>query len=79
MCILPCKLLFMLSFDIQLMTSSKGALFLLSKWYKKDELGFRTAILSCGGLISNAFGTLIASAILDGMDGKPGHAAWRWY
>ncbi|KAH9849971.1 MFS general substrate transporter [Lenzites betulinus] len=55
-----------------------GALFLLSKWYKRNELGMRTAILSCGSLISNAFGSLIASGILDGMEGKLGHAAWRW-
>ncbi|EAU84746.2 sugar transporter [Coprinopsis cinerea okayama7 len=55
-----------------------GALFLLSKWYKRDELGLRTAILYCGNIISNAFGTLMASGILSGMEGKLGHAAWRW-
>ncbi|KAG1833085.1 MFS general substrate transporter [Suillus variegatus] len=55
-----------------------GALFLLSKWYKRRELGQRTAILSCGIMISNAFGSLLASAILDGMDGIMGFAAWRW-
>ncbi|OAX41332.1 MFS general substrate transporter [Rhizopogon vinicolor AM-OR11-026] len=55
-----------------------GALFLLSKWYKRRELGQRTAILSCGIMISNAFGTLLASAILDGMEGVMGQAAWRW-
>ena len=55
-----------------------GALFLLSKWYTRKELGLRTALLSCGSLISNAFGSLIASGILDGMEGKLGHAAWRW-
>lgn len=55
-----------------------GALFLLSKWYKRRELGQRTAILSCGIMISNAFGSLLASAILDNMDGVMGLAAWRW-
>ena len=54
-----------------------GALFLLSKWYKRSELGQRTALLACGLLISNAFGSLIASSILSGMQGKLGHAAWR--
>ena len=54
-----------------------GALFLLSKWYTRSELGVRTAVLSCGLLISDAFGSLIASGILDGMQGKLGHAAWR--
>ncbi|QRV72254.1 major facilitator superfamily transporter [Ceratobasidium sp. AG-Ba] len=42
-----------------------GALFLLSKWYKRDELGLRTAILYCGNLSSNAFGGLLAAGILD--------------
>ncbi|KAI0053653.1 MFS general substrate transporter [Auriscalpium vulgare] len=55
-----------------------GSLFLLSKWYKRSELGLRTALLSCGNLISNAFGSLMASGILSGMQGKLGHAAWRW-
>ncbi|CAE6517932.1 unnamed protein product [Rhizoctonia solani] len=55
-----------------------GALFLLSKWYKRNELGLRTAILYCGNLSSNAFGGLLAAGILDGMQSKLGHAAWRW-
>ncbi|KAJ7179945.1 major facilitator superfamily domain-containing protein [Mycena crocata] len=55
-----------------------GALFLLSKWYKRDEIGLRTAILYCGNIISNAFGALMASGILAGMEGKLGHSAWRW-
>ncbi|KIY51609.1 MFS general substrate transporter [Fistulina hepatica ATCC 64428] len=55
-----------------------GALFLLSKWYKRDELGFRTAILYCGNIISNAFGNLMASGILSDMQGTLGHSAWRW-
>ncbi|KAF9006425.1 MFS general substrate transporter [Cyathus striatus] len=55
-----------------------GALFLISKWYKRSELSQRTAFLSVGSLISNAFGSLIASGILDLMEGKFGYAAWRW-
>ncbi|KAH9948350.1 MFS general substrate transporter [Amylocystis lapponica] len=55
-----------------------GALFLISKWYKRSELGKRTAILYGGNIISNAFGSLIASGILDGMQGALGHEAWRW-
>ncbi|KAG6919394.1 hypothetical protein DXG01_006277 [Tephrocybe rancida] len=55
-----------------------GALFLISKWYKSNELSKRTALLYCGNLISNAFGSLIASGILDTMDGVLGFTAWRW-
>ena len=53
-------------------------MFILSKWYKRNELGLRIAILSCGGMLSNAFGSLIASGILSDMEGVLGHAAWRW-
>ncbi|KAJ8583463.1 MFS general substrate transporter [Rhizopogon salebrosus TDB-379] len=55
-----------------------GALFILSKWYKRREVGKRTAILFGGLMMSNAFGSLLASAILDAMDGIMGRAAWRW-
>ncbi|KAF8507454.1 MFS general substrate transporter [Hysterangium stoloniferum] len=55
-----------------------GALFLLSKWYTRKELGLRTAILYCGNITSNAFGGLLAAGILSNMDGKLGQAGWRW-
>ncbi|KAJ7740223.1 MFS general substrate transporter [Mycena maculata] len=55
-----------------------GAIYLLSRWYTKKELAFRSAILYTGLLISNAFGALIAAGILANMDGKLGIRAWRW-
>ncbi|KAJ9124552.1 hypothetical protein QFC24_003344 [Naganishia onofrii] len=55
-----------------------GALFLLSKWYTKHEIALRYALLFCGNLLSNAFGSLIAAGILGNMEGVLGHAAWRW-
>ncbi|KAG1770228.1 MFS general substrate transporter [Suillus occidentalis] len=55
-----------------------GAIFLLSRWYKRNELGLRTALFYCGSSVSNAFGALIASGILGGLDGKLGFTAWRW-
>ncbi|EFI27695.1 tartrate transporter [Coprinopsis cinerea okayama7 len=55
-----------------------GALFMISRWYKRSELSQRMALLSCGSLISNAFGALIASGILELMDGVMGLNAWRW-
>lgn len=57
---------------------SPGSFFLLSKWYTKKELSFRIAIFYCGNLISNAFGSLLASGILANMEGVLGHRAWRW-
>ncbi|KAF7798399.1 hypothetical protein EIP86_009620 [Pleurotus ostreatoroseus] len=55
-----------------------AALFLLSRWYPRAELGSRTAILYTGNIVSNAFGALLASGILNSMQGKLGCAAWRW-
>lgn len=55
-----------------------GAVFFISKWYKRTEIGFRLSILYCGNIISNAFGALIASGVLANMNNDLGKAAWRW-
>ncbi|KAG9086650.1 hypothetical protein FRC06_002995 [Ceratobasidium sp. 370] len=55
-----------------------GAIYVLSRWYTRKELAFRSALLYFGLLISNAFGSLMAAGILSGMQGKRGIAAWRW-
>ncbi|KAF7348198.1 Tartrate transporter [Mycena sanguinolenta] len=55
-----------------------GAIYLLSRWYTKKELAFRSAILYTGLLLSNAFGALIAAGILANMEGVLGIRAWRW-
>ena len=39
-----------------------------------DELN----AVSAGGMVSSAFGPLLASAILDSMDGVLGQAGWRY-
>ncbi|KAJ7143617.1 major facilitator superfamily domain-containing protein [Mycena crocata] len=56
-----------------------GAIYLLSRWYTKKELAFRSGILYSGSLLSSAFGALIAAGILTNMEGKKGIRAWRWY
>ncbi|THV01424.1 MFS general substrate transporter [Dendrothele bispora CBS 962.96] len=55
-----------------------GALFLIAKWYKQNELSQRTAYLTSGSLVANATGSLIASGILKVMGNALGIAAWRW-
>ncbi|KAG2350980.1 MFS general substrate transporter [Suillus weaverae] len=55
-----------------------GIIFLVSKWYKRDEVASRIALVTCGNVLSSAFGSLFASAILHGMQDKLGQAAWRW-
>ncbi|KAG1739088.1 major facilitator superfamily domain-containing protein [Suillus paluster] len=55
-----------------------GVLFLISGWYKRDELAVRTTLVSCGSVLSAGFGAVFASGILSGMQGTLGQAAWRW-
>lgn len=55
-----------------------GVLFYLSKWYTKKELSLRMAIFYSGSMISGAFGSLLAAAILAGLNGKRGLKAWQW-
>jgi hypothetical protein len=59
-------------------TLTRNHQFMLSKWYKKDEIGLRISVLYCGNITSNAFGALMASGILTRMNGVLGHAAWRY-
>ncbi|KAF2120083.1 pantothenate transporter liz1 [Lophiotrema nucula] len=55
-----------------------GCLFYLSSWYTRKELGFRTAVLYSGSLVSGAFGGLVTAGITGNMDGTKGLRAWRW-
>lgn len=55
-----------------------GCLFFLSSWYTRKELGFRTAIMFSGSLLSGAFSGLISAGITHGLDGARGLSAWRW-
>ncbi|KAJ5911718.1 uncharacterized protein N7473_001021 [Penicillium subrubescens] len=55
-----------------------GAIYFLSCWYTKREIGVRMALLICGILLSNAFAGLISAGILSGMNGVGHLASWRW-
>lgn len=55
-----------------------GAIYYLSCWYTKRELGIRMAMLICGLLLSNSFAGLISAGILSGMSGVGSLSAWRW-
>lgn len=55
-----------------------GVMFYLSKWYTKEEVGYRMSFFYSGSLISGAFGNLIAAGILHGLNGAGGKSAWRW-
>jgi MFS family permease len=55
-----------------------GALFLLSSWYTKEELAFRTSLLYSGSLLSGAFGGFVGAGIESGLKGVHGLDSWRW-
>lgn len=55
-----------------------GCLYYLSTWYTRKELGFRTALLYSGSLVSGAFSGLIAAGITGDLDRDLGLRAWRW-
>ncbi|EJT96739.1 MFS general substrate transporter [Dacryopinax primogenitus] len=55
-----------------------GTIYLLSRWYTKTELSYRSAWLYAGLIVSNAFGSLLAAGILGNMEGKLGVRGWRW-
>lgn len=53
-----------------------GANYYLSCWYKRRELGVRTAIFFAMAAMAGSFGGLLAAAIslMDGIGGKAGWA-----
>ncbi|KAF2657498.1 putative allantoate permease [Lophiostoma macrostomum CBS 122681] len=54
-----------------------GSFYLISFWYKPDEIQKRFTIYISSVILSSAFGSLLASAIAN-MDGVRGLANWRW-
>lgn len=54
-----------------------GAIYYLSAWYTKNELGKRFGFLYIAQQVGNAFGGIFAAGIFQ-MDGTHGIAGWRW-
>lgn len=54
-----------------------GMAYHLSCWYKRSELGIRTALFTSATTLSGAFGGLLAAAISN-MHGVGGKTAWSW-
>ncbi|KAI9048381.1 hypothetical protein LZ554_007217 [Drepanopeziza brunnea f. sp. 'monogermtubi'] len=55
-----------------------GVLFMLSCWYKTEEIGKRFAIFYSAAVLSGAFGGILAGAITGNLDGVHGIEGWRW-
>ncbi|KAK6357634.1 hypothetical protein TWF718_001942 [Orbilia javanica] len=54
-----------------------GVNYILSCWYRRSELGFRSAIFFSAAAISGSFGGLLAYG-LQQMDGIAGRGGWSW-
>ncbi|CAG9948689.1 unnamed protein product [Clonostachys rosea f. rosea IK726] len=57
---------------------SPAVMFIISSWYKKHEQSKRFVVFHSAGIMSGAFGSILAGAITDGLDGSLGIAGWRW-
>ncbi|KAH7140321.1 major facilitator superfamily domain-containing protein [Dactylonectria estremocensis] len=55
-----------------------GALFILTCWYTKKEVGKRFCIFFTAGCVAPALGGLMAGAIIRSLDGTRGMSGWRW-
>lgn len=54
-----------------------GIVLVMSRFYKRDQIQLRIALLFTSVSLAGAFSGLLASAIL-GMDGRLGHKGWQW-
>ncbi|PWN95307.1 MFS general substrate transporter [Tilletiopsis washingtonensis] len=54
-----------------------GALYILSSFYTRTEVGTRIAILYTGNILATSFAGLIAAGIFE-LDGVLGYAGWQW-
>ena len=55
-----------------------GVLLIISSWYRRNEQSKRFAVFMSAAILSGAFGSLIAGAITDGLEGSHGIRGWRW-
>lgn len=57
---------------------SPGALWLMSCWYTKQELGLRVAVMHSGSIMASSFAGLIAAGVYSKLEGHRGLGGWRW-
>lgn len=55
-----------------------GVQYVLGSWYKREELGKRTAIFTSSGVAGSFFSGFLQGGIHKTLDGKHGFAGWRW-
>ncbi|GAB7363954.1 hypothetical protein MBLNU230_g4516t1 [Neophaeotheca triangularis] len=54
-----------------------GVTYYITMWYRRHEVGFRTAIFFSAATAAGAFGGLLARGLVE-MDGIAGLAGWSW-
>ncbi|KAF2030675.1 MFS general substrate transporter [Setomelanomma holmii] len=57
---------------------SPAVLFIISNWYRRHEQSKRFMCFLSAGILSGAFGGIIAGAIVDSLDGAHGVSGWQW-
>ena len=57
---------------------SPAVLYIISAWYRKAEQSKRYLCYLSAGILSGAFGGIVAGAIAASLDGAHGIAGWRW-
>ncbi|KAK7183277.1 hypothetical protein DPSP01_011782 [Paraphaeosphaeria sporulosa] len=57
---------------------SPAILFIISTWYRRKEQSKRFMTFLSAGILSGAFGGIIAGAIVDSLDGAHGIQGWKW-
>lgn len=57
---------------------SPAILFIISTWYRRKEQSKRFMTFLSAGILSGAFGGIIAGAIVDSLDGAHGIEGWKW-
>lgn len=55
-----------------------GLHYVIGTWYRRSELGRRSAFFVISGVLGQMFSGYLQSALYAGMDGRAGLAAWRW-
>jgi prolipoprotein diacylglyceryltransferase len=55
-----------------------AVLFIISNWYRRHEQSKRFMCFLSAGILSGAFGGIIAGAIVDSLDGAHGIRGWQW-
>lgn len=55
-----------------------GAIYIISSWYKPDEISKRTALFTASGQVGTMFAGVMMAAIHKGMNGMSRLQGWQW-